>query len=691
VADRLGDRLFTFAVLTDSHLNAEEGISTSPYRANRLADARLRWAVAAVAARDPAFTVHLGDMGNPLPGLSGYAGAADRFREMVRPLSSPLHLVPGNHCVGDKPTGWVPVPRVSADSLAAFEKHYGPQFHSFDHGPCHFVAFNSLLFNSPLEAAREQQAWLERDLAEAEREGRRLWLLMHYPAFVVARDEPGSYDNLDEPGRSWLLDLIARHPIEAVLSGHVHSYFYNRFGGADLYTLPATSFVRHDYGELFSVAPQGLEGGRDDREKLGYGLVEVRERGHRVQVIRTRGATLAPGERFEPCPILEPAPASAERPVALEMRENWLRLQTLRPNNSISPFTRRRARNDWAVLALEEMGVRRIRLALRELEADDVRRRVTTLRKRGYEFQAYSYGRPGAAEHELVERDWDLLAGWELVLQLGEVDSVVAKLAALDLPCFLSELRDVDRSQVDDANVRHEANYGFQVHEPGKVEALCAAASVCKAFAGLVFRLRRRGEPRIAPWEGIREISRLGRESGLRHQAHIVFAGNLTAERLVDDLATANRVAEATLAAAAAGNVDLCLDTFEDVDRGYFVSHGLVDRRYNPRLAARVLRHLNAALARFGSGGIGESRLDELPAGRRLTLRRGSRLLIAALPSARLELSELGEQAPGQIDSVTLIDLDSGTLSEVAATTANGKLRLARPIKIDRPHLFVAG
>jgi hypothetical protein len=337
------------------------------------------------------------------------------------------------------------------------------------------------------------------------------------------------------------------------------------------------------------------------------------------------------------------------------------------------------------------MGVRRIRLALRELEADDVRRRVTTLRKRGYEFQAYSYGRPGAAEHELVERDWDLLAGWELVLQLGEVDSVVAKLAALDLPCFLSELRDVDRSQVDDANVRHEANYGFQVHEPGKVEALCAAANVCKAFAGLVFRLRRRGEPRIAPWEGIREISRLGRESGLRHQAHIVFAGNLTAERLVDDLATANRVAEATLAAAAAGNVDLCLDTFEDVDRGYFVSHGLVDRRYNPRLAARVLRHLNAALARFGSGGIGESRLDELPAGRRLTLRRGLRLLIAALPSARLELSELGEQAPGQIDSVTLIDLDSGTLSEVAATTANGKLRLARPIKIDRPHLFVAG
>jgi hypothetical protein len=39
------------------------------------------------------------------------------------------------------------------------------------------------------------------------------------------------------------------------------------------------------------------------------------------------------------------------------------------------------------------------------------------------------------------------------------------------------------------------------------------------------------------------------------------------------------------------------LDTFTDADRGYFVRTGLVDRRYNPRLAARLMQTLMAAAA----------------------------------------------------------------------------------------------
>ena len=48
--------------------------------------------------------------------------------------------------------------------------------------------------------------------------------------------------------------------------------------------------------------------------------------------------------------------------------------------------------------------------------------------------------------------------------------SPAAGSASSGLPCYLSELRDVDRSQVADANVRHEANYGFQLHERDKVD-----------------------------------------------------------------------------------------------------------------------------------------------------------------------------------------------------------------------------
>ena len=39
------------------------------------------------------------------------------------------------------------------------------------------------------------------------------------------------------------------------------------------------------------------------------------------------------------------------------------------------------------------------------------------------------------------------------------------------------------------------------------------------------------------------------------------------------------------------------LDTFADMDRGYFVRNGLVDRQYNPRAAGWVFRHQQRALA----------------------------------------------------------------------------------------------
>jgi hypothetical protein len=39
------------------------------------------------------------------------------------------------------------------------------------------------------------------------------------------------------------------------------------------------------------------------------------------------------------------------------------------------------------------------------------------------------------------------------------------------------------------------------------------------------------------------------------------------------------------------------IDTFADVDRGYYRRHGVVDRYYNPRQAFYVLRYMNGVLA----------------------------------------------------------------------------------------------
>jgi hypothetical protein len=647
-------------------------------------------------------------MGNPLPGLGTYEAAAHCFKSIAGELRPPLHLVAGNHCVGDKPQGWVPVSRVCEDYLAQYAACYGRDFYGFDHGPCRFVVLNSLLVNSGLQREREQRAWLEDELARAAGAGRRIWMMMHYPAYVAHPEEPGSYDNVDEPGRFWLLDLMERHGVEAAFSGHVHNYFYNRYAATHLYTLPATSFVRQDYGEMYHVAPRDDEGGRDDRDKLGYFLVKVFEGGHVHHLVRTGGRRRDASEADGPAPPATPLHPLEARlaPLGVEMWENWLRRVGLHTNNSVSPFTRRQARNDWPLPALTEMGVRRVRVFLAELDKVDVRRRMATLEAAGYEFEVYSHGIPQEREYAMVRRHRSMLVGWELILSSAEIDAVAAGSIRLALglpgndllPCYLNEVRDIEHVPVDGANVKHDANFGFQPTDRERLEALCRSRFVAREFKGFVFRIRRRGEPELSPGEAIRQVSAFGRRHGVRNRVHILFSGNLTSDRLVDDLGTANRVAESAFAAWAFNDVQVYFDTFEDVDRGYFVHHGLVDRRYNPRLAARVLKHLNAALAglRPAAAEVAEAAAAAVeltstdgPDHRclRLTFAEGCLVLVLPRPRRTLEEVEVG----GACRQLTLLDLGSGVGRDVAFKTAGARLRLAAAVTVETPHLLVAG
>jgi hypothetical protein len=485
--------------------------------------------------------------------------------------------------------------------------------------------------------------------------------------------------------------------VEAACSGHVHNYFYNRYAATDLYTLPATSFVRQDYSEMFSVEPEDAEGGRNDLAKLGYCLVRVCEQGHFHHLVRTYGEVLEVHARptfpewMDERRPRQAAPAS----VGVEMRDDWLSRLALRANNSVSPFTRRCARNDWGVLALEEMGVSKVRIFLQELANEAVLERMATLRPKGYEFIVYSYGVPDGNEYDVVRKHRRLLAGWELIVSLAELEPVMKFVAKVEaglpggdmLPFYLNEVRDASQAQVDDANVKHEANYGFQLTDEEKIAKLLQSEPGIRSFQGLVFRVRRRGEPQARPHPAIQEVGRIGKESGMRHQVHVLFSGNFTADRLDDDVDSANRVAESAVAAMVAGNVDVYFDTFEDVDRGYFVRHGLVDRRYNPRLPAKVLRHLNATLTRYRTEEIEGCFDKDLPGGRLLTVLFARRFLTLVMPSPRCILSDLDAPESRAPETLVLLDLESGVLSDVAFKIRGSRLLFEKPVSVESPQL----
>jgi hypothetical protein len=116
-------------------------------------------------------------------------------------------------------------------------------------------------------------------------------------------------------------------------------------------------------------------------------------------------------------------------------------------------------------------------------------------------------------------------------------------------------------------------------------------------------------------------------------------------------------VIEALAAVAGERNVQLILDTFADIDRGYFARSGLVDRRYNPKLGSRAVASL---LAIVGAGRwrlVEEEQhsenlillLEDMKGGQlRLLTREGSKLPYIEQRSIQngIRIVELADQTP---------------------------------------------
>jgi predicted phosphodiesterase len=289
----LGKHLYSFAVVTDTHLNEAEDRCSSPFDVNRRANRRMRHVVRMLNERDVAFVINVGDLIHPVPALPDrYAAAADLFHEQIKGLRHKLYLVPGNHDIGDKPNNWAPAAGICEAYITLWEKHFGDDYHAFNHGDDRFIVINAQLINSGFDREATQRSWFEGELAQAS--GKRIFVFTHYPPYFSRPDEMENYDNIGEPGRTWLLDLLEKHKVEALLAGHVHNFWFNQYVDTNCYLLPSTSFVRQDYSEMYRARPgPDDEAGRNDRPKLGFALMHVFDEGHTIEFVRTYGEELA--------------------------------------------------------------------------------------------------------------------------------------------------------------------------------------------------------------------------------------------------------------------------------------------------------------------------------------------------------------------------------------------------------------
>jgi hypothetical protein len=591
---------------------------------------------------------------HPVPELATFSDAVALTHEVFRQHHNIMHVLPGNHDIGDKPNRMMPAKSIRESWIAIHESNFGPSWRSFDQGGMRFVLLNNPILNSGLPHEQAQYVWLEETLASAGQQ--RIFVFMHYPLFLLSPDEPSTYDNIDEPARSRVMALLQKHNVEAVFAGHVHNIFYHCLGGTEFYVMPATSFVRQDYSEMFRIEATH-ENGRDDAEKLGFAIVDVHADGHVVNYLRSYGeeidadgASRAVAKRTTDLLPHPKKPGGA--PFGVFMRHPWSETVTLPQNGPMDEFVRKSARNDYQLAALWRMGIRHLRVPASDVLGVESRARMGDLVANGHRFTVSGFGLPTADPLRVTLESAPLIDRYELVLPFDEMvarkDEIAAFRKALGKPVLLAPVA----TSADDAKIGSKielfVSHGFGPSRMADIEKLRTAGV---GVDGYVVRAETKDDlPALAE-----RLSQWSDASGCAIDLHLRIAANNPATNVRDDDAILRAAVELFACALAFPKVTMLFDPFMDIDRGYFVRHGLIDRRCNSRAAGLAVEALSAYLGgapssarpyQLNASAAGATRVLELtrdqllarivlpPAGQRVSLGESVRARFAAPPLA---------------------------------------------------------
>lgn len=194
-----------------------------------------RW----IESERPDFVIHTGDLS-----IDGADFEEDVVfsMDMMRQLSMPVLIVPGNHDVGHFRDSAQPV---NVERIERWHRLVGPDYWVEDANSWRIIGLNSLLIGFGSEEEDAQERWLESQLES--RDGRRVAIFSHKPLFVDDADEleAGYWSTPLEPRRR-LLHLMAKHDVALFASGHLHWSWTGLHGNTSLVWAPPSSFILGD-------------------------------------------------------------------------------------------------------------------------------------------------------------------------------------------------------------------------------------------------------------------------------------------------------------------------------------------------------------------------------------------------------------------------------------------------------------
>ncbi|MFA5646266.1 MAG: metallophosphoesterase [Candidatus Ratteibacteria bacterium] len=160
----------------------------------------------------PAFGIHLGDLviGSANPAL--HEAQYEAYLSLVKTLPFPLYAVPGNH---DR--------TFTAKGSEIFRRKIGPLYHAFFYEDVHFLLLDSNEAKYRDTVGGTQLNWLEEQLQSP---ARFRFLFFHVPLFPAFLPP---IRNL--AARELFLNLLKKHRIDALFSGHEHLFARNLHDG----------------------------------------------------------------------------------------------------------------------------------------------------------------------------------------------------------------------------------------------------------------------------------------------------------------------------------------------------------------------------------------------------------------------------------------------------------------------------
>ncbi len=200
---------FRVVVVADTHFS------------ERTPEARHNWSsvLRHLETVPPDLVLHAGDLS-----LDGTHDGADLSfaRAQLDGIAVPWCAVPGNHDIGDNPgLGADPDDTITARRLARWRDEVREDHWAIRVGGWRLVGINAQLFGSESEAAVEQWAFLEAELAEP----RGPTVLVTHKPLTASDDELAgapSYRFVPSPARERVTALCRQAGVEMVVSGHVH-------------------------------------------------------------------------------------------------------------------------------------------------------------------------------------------------------------------------------------------------------------------------------------------------------------------------------------------------------------------------------------------------------------------------------------------------------------------------------------